>query len=69
MIPLFHSRQKKKYLLPPLHRKHKTTQMGGCVLVEMSGKKLKSLKVYLQRFWDYYQCSPKLQITLSANSS
>jgi hypothetical protein len=54
MIPLFHSRQKQNYLLFPFHRKHKTTQMGGCVLVDIASDLLNSVKSFMFEWSGYF---------------
>ncbi len=51
-------------LLLHLHRKHKTTLTGGCVLVDTSRKTSNQLKTYLKDFWEFYSFSPNLQKAL-----
>jgi hypothetical protein len=39
--------------------------MGGCVLVDKVGTSLNQLKVYLEKFWEYYNSSAGLQKELA----
>ncbi len=58
---LNYPRNSAQALLLHLHRKHKTTLTGGCILVDMKGNISKRFKTYLHGFYRYYLAQPKLQ--------
>lgn len=60
----FNFTKAKQLVSLPFHRKHKTTQKGGYVLVDISGKTMNHLKTYLEKFLLFYKSCPNLQNAL-----